>query len=111
MDSFSGRIHVWWSPDEAVTPLGQLPFFIDYLKQADLFNPFVSDCPMRFSSPNAPKVQDILGTMILSIVAGGRCYAHVNALRHDGINPALLGLSKICSDDSVRRGLETLNRE
>ena len=48
--------------------------------------------------------------MILSIVAGGRRYAHVNALRHDGITPALLGLSKICSDDSARRALETLNR-
>ena len=26
LDSFGGRIHVRWSPDEAVTPLGQLPF-------------------------------------------------------------------------------------
>ena len=28
LDSFGGRVHVRWSPDEAVTPLGQLPFFI-----------------------------------------------------------------------------------
>ena len=111
VDSFGGQVHVRWSPDEAVTPLGQLPFFIDYLKQADLFDPFVADCPLRFGSPNAPKVRDILGTMVLSIVTGGRRYAHVNALRHDGINPALLGLNKICSDDSVRRALETLDRE
>ena len=27
LDSFGGRIHVLWLPDEAVTPLGQLPFF------------------------------------------------------------------------------------
>ena len=27
LDSFGGRIHVRWSPDEAVTLLGQLPFF------------------------------------------------------------------------------------
>ena len=27
LDSFGDRIHVRWSPDEAVTPLGQLPFF------------------------------------------------------------------------------------
>ncbi len=110
LDSFSGQVHVRWSPDEAVTPLGQLPFFIDYLKQADLFDPFVADCPLRFSSPNAPKVRDVLGTMVLSIVTGGRRYAHVNALRHDGINPAFLGLSKICSDDSVRRALATLDQ-
>ena len=27
LDSFGGRVHARWSPDEAVTPLGQLPFF------------------------------------------------------------------------------------
>ena len=27
LDSFGGRGHARWSPDEAVTPLGQLPFF------------------------------------------------------------------------------------
>ena len=111
LDSFSGQVRVRWAPDEAVTPLGQLPFFIDYLKQADLFDPFVADCPLRFRSPNAPKVRDVLGTMVLSLVTGARRYAHVNALRHDGINPALLGLSKICSDDSVRRALTALDRE
>ena len=26
LDSFGSRIHVRWSPDEAVTPLGLLPF-------------------------------------------------------------------------------------
>ena len=109
LDSFSGKIHVRWAPDEAVTPLGQLPFFIDYLKQADLFDPFVADCPIRFRSPNAPKVRDILGTMVLSIVTGGRRYSHINALRHDGINPGLLGMSKICSDDSVRRAFEPID--
>lgn len=109
LDSFSGKVHVRWAPDEAVTPLGQLPFFIDYLKQADLFDPFVADCPIRFKSPNAPKVRDVLGTMVLSIVTGGRRYAHINALRHDGVNPGLLGMSKICSDDSVRRAFEPVD--
>ena len=33
-------------PDEAVTPLGQLPFFIDFLKQADVR----SICQARFRS-------------------------------------------------------------
>ena len=28
VDTFAGRIHVDWDPDAAVTPLGQLPFFI-----------------------------------------------------------------------------------
>ena len=68
-------------------PLGQLPFFIDYLKQAGLFTAFVADSPLRYVSPNAPKIRDILGTMVLSIVTGARRYAHINALRHDALPP------------------------
>jgi hypothetical protein len=29
LDTFGGRIHVEWDPAAAVTPLGQLPFFIE----------------------------------------------------------------------------------
>ena len=102
LDSFGGRVHARWSPDKAVSPFGQLPFFIDVLKQADLFEPFVAGCPLQFSSPNAPEVRDVPGNLLLSIVTGVRRYAHVNALRHDGINPPLLGMSKVCNDDSAR---------
>ena len=89
--SFGSWIHVRWSPDEAVTPLGQLPFFIDFLKQADLFDPYVATCPLQYSSPNAPEVRDVLSTLVLAIVTGCWRYAHVGALRYDGINPPLLG--------------------
>ena len=111
LDSFGGRVHARWSPDEAVTPLGQLPFFIDFLKQANLLEPYIEECPLQFSSPNAPEVQNVLGTLLMSIVTGGRRYAHVNALRHDGNNPPLLGMSKVCSDDSVRRALKSIDQE
>ena len=47
---------------------------------------------------------------MLAIVTGGRRYSNVNALRHDGINPPLLGLSKLCGDDSMRRALKPLDR-
>ena len=33
LDSFGGRVHARWSPDEAVTPLGQLPFFGNYMRK------------------------------------------------------------------------------
>jgi hypothetical protein len=35
-DMFAGRVHVQWEAGEraAMTPLGQLPFFIEYLKKA-----------------------------------------------------------------------------
>jgi hypothetical protein len=104
-DTFAGRIHVEWDPTAPVTPLGQLPFFIDYLKQAGLFDAWVADCPLSLISPNAPKKRDLLGTVLLSVLSGHRRYAHITALRCDPVNPPLLGMRKVLSEDSVRRGL------
>jgi hypothetical protein len=107
-DTFAGRIHVEWDAAAPVTPFGQLPFFIDYLKQAGLFDARVADCPLSLISPNAPKKRDLLGTVLLSVLAGHRRYAHITALRCDPVNPPLLGMSKVCSEGSVRRGLATI---
>ncbi len=41
LDTFGGRIHVEWDPAAAVTPLGQLPFFIEFLKVSGLFDVWV----------------------------------------------------------------------
>ena len=32
VDTFAGKLHVEWDPNSAVTPMGQLPFFIQCLK-------------------------------------------------------------------------------
>src|SRR5215470_16445533 len=93
-DTFAGRVHIEWDTAAPVTPLGQLPFFIEYLKQGGLFDGWVADCPLFFISPNAPRKRDILGTLLLSVLAGHRRYAHVTALRCDAVNPPLLGMKK-----------------
>ena len=53
----------------------------------------------------------VLGTVLLSILAGQWRCAHITALRSDGVNPALLGMGKVASEDSVRRGLERIGME
>src|SRR5436190_1183370 len=104
-ETFAGRVHVEWDSDGLVTSLGQLPFFVEYLKQAGLFAGWVADCPLTFSSPNAPSKHDLLGTVLLSILSGHYRYAHITALRCDAVNPRLLGMKKEVSEDAVRRGL------
>jgi hypothetical protein len=37
-DTFAGRVHVEWDNSAAVTPFGQLPFFIEFVKQGGLFD-------------------------------------------------------------------------
>src|SRR5712691_2125531 len=103
VDTFGGMIHVKWDETAAVTPFGQLAFFIEFLKTAGLWDGWVNDCPVTYESPNAPSKADVLGTILLSVLAGHRRYAHITALRFDGVNPQLLGMSKVCSEDSVRR--------
>src|SRR5271157_505108 len=105
VDSFAGSVRVEFDHEAAFAPLGQLPFFIDFLKTAGLFEAFVADCPLRYTSPNAPKKRDVLGTAMLSMSAGHKRYAHIAALRGDGVLPELLDMSKIVSEDAVRRPL------
>lgn len=103
VDTFGGTIHVRWDEIAAVTPFGQMVFFVEFLKTAGLWDAFVKDCPLSWESHNAPGKANVLGTILLSVLAGHRRYAHVTALRFDGVNPQLLGMSKVCSEDSVRR--------
>jgi hypothetical protein len=109
LDSYFGPIRVEWDRDAAMTPLGQLPFFIDFLKTSGLFDAFVADCPLRYGSPNAPVKRDVLGTAMLSMLAGHRRYAHIAALRCDAVLPELLGMKKTVSEDSVRRAFRAIH--
>jgi hypothetical protein len=105
VDTFGGRVHVEWDPQAAVTPLGQLAFFIEFLKLGNLFDPWVDECPLAMTSPNAPTNRDVLGTLLLSVLAGHTRYAHITTIRCDYVNPGLLGINKIISEDSMRRAL------
>jgi len=111
VDTYAGRIHVEWDPQAAVTPLGQLPFFIDFLKTADLFAPWVRDCPLEYASPNAPSKVNVLGTVLLSMLSGHRRYSHITTLQADSVNPDLLGMTKVVSEDSVRRAFKPADED
>jgi hypothetical protein len=103
VDTHGRRFHVEWDPDAPVTPLGQLVFFSQFLATAGLFGDWVKGCPLQFRSNNAPALNDLLGTIMLAILAGQHRYAHVTTLRADTVNPQGLGMSRVCSEDSVRR--------
>lgn len=103
LDTFGGKLHVEWDPQAAVTPMGQLSFFVEYLKTAELLDPWVEECPLTYTSPNSPGKRNVLGTLLLSILAGHKRYAQITAIRMDTVNPELLGMDKVVSEDCVRR--------
>jgi hypothetical protein len=103
-----GVFHVHWDESASASALGQLAFFGEFLEVPQLFQRWVESCPLEYTSPNAPEVRDVLGTWLLSILDGQRRYAHINGLRGDEVAPQILAMTRIISDESLRRALKAL---
>lgn len=108
LDTFAGGVKVEWDRSSPLTPFGQAVYFIEFLKVSGVFDALNADCPLHYTSPNAPDVRDVIGTWVLSVLAGHRRYAHVTALRSDSVLPELMGMSRIVSEDSLRRALAAI---
>lgn len=108
LDTFAGPVEVEWDASSPLTPLGQLVYFAEFLEVSGRFDAAIGDCPLSYTSPNAPAVRDVVGTWALSVLAGHKRYAHVTALRSDQVLPELLGMDKIVSEDSLRRALAAM---
>ena len=105
VDTFGGRMIVRWDDGAQATPNGQLVFFAEFLATAGVFDNWIERCPLEYTSPNAPDKRDVLGTLLLAILAGHRRYAHITALRGDGVAAKVLGMQRIISEDAMRRAL------
>jgi hypothetical protein len=109
VDTLGGRMHVRWDEAAAATPHGQLVFFAEFLAATGVFERWVSQCPLQYSSGNAPSKRDVLGTLLLALLAGHRRYAHVTALRGDAVAAQALGMNKVVSEDALRRAMERID--
>jgi len=56
-----GVVEVRWDERGAATAMGQLAFFAEYLQATDVFEGWLRTCPLKYSSPNAPALVDVLG--------------------------------------------------
>jgi len=72
-----------------------LAFFVDFLKTVALLDPWIAECPLVYTSDNVPRREDVLGTLLLSALAGHWRYAHIDAVRYG--DPGLLGMEKVVS--------------
>jgi hypothetical protein len=106
LDTFAGKVFIRWDPDANVTGFGPAAYFIEFLKTNGLWERWVEECPLHYTSPNAPPKQDILGTVMLSVLAGHKRYAHITTVRSDSVLPHLLGMQRVRSEDAVRRAFQ-----
>jgi hypothetical protein len=109
LQTASGQLKVRWDAEAHSTALGQMAFFTEFLTVTGLFDQWVEDCPLDYKSPNGSSRRDVLGTWMLSILSGHWRYAHVSAIRADGVNPGLLGMSAVVAEDTVRRALKAID--
>jgi hypothetical protein len=109
VETVGGRVKVRWNSGEAATPFGQMAYFVEFLHLTGLYRRWVESCPLHYTSPNASKIGDVLGTLFLSVLAGHWRYAHMAALRADGVSAALLGMNSVVSEDTVRRALGAMD--
>lgn len=110
IDTPGGRYRAVFDDETPVSALGPLVFFAQFLHAGGRFAALCADAPLAYRSPNAPAVRDVLGTLLLGILAGHWRYAHLTALRFDAVAPALLGLGQIVSEDSARRAVRRIDQ-
>jgi len=70
LDAFGGVVEVEWEEDGAAGLHGGLVYFIEFLKRSGLWEHFVEECPLEYVSPNAPSKEEILGTILFSVLSG-----------------------------------------
>lgn len=108
VQTMAGRVQVRWESESAATPMGQLAYFIEFLNLTRLWSRWQESCPLAYTSPNAASKAEVLGTWMLSVLAGHKRYSHVTAIRCDGVNPGLLGMDKVISEDALRNALKRI---
>ncbi len=84
---------------------------MEFLKVSGVWERFVEECPLHYTLRNAPTKNEILGTILFSVLSGHRRYAHITAIRGNDVLPQMLGIGRFRSEDSVRRAFEKQDEE
>jgi len=111
LDSPGGRFFAEWDPDAPVTREGQLIFFFQFLHVGGRWEEFMRGCPLHYIGNRGSGAVNVMGTILLSVLAGHWRYAHINGVRGDGINPGLLGMEHTVSEDAVRAAMKRIGEE
>ena len=111
VETFGGSVQVSWSEESEVSLFGPLIYFVEFLRASGLWSRYVERCPLAYTSPNAPSKEEILGTLLFSVLSGHRRYAHITGMRGDRTMAECLGIGQFRSEDSVRRAFEHVDEQ
>ena len=104
-----GSVRTHWDEGARMTRLGGVAYFAEYLRDSGFLDAILRRSPLRYTSHNAPRPADVMGTLLLAVLDGISRYAGINTLRQDTVCPELLGFGRLVSEDSVRNGLRQVS--
>jgi hypothetical protein len=96
---------------ESLTAYGGIVPFAAMLKRFGIIERLAQTCPVLRTSPNAKPVADILVSFMLTVLAEGRRFAHVERLREDPLLAEIFGIKSIVGADTIRRLLASIDLE
>src|SRR5260370_14428592 len=102
VDTLGARMHVCWDESSHATPNGQLVFFAEFLRAAGVFDEWVRACPLEYRSGNAPGKRDVLGTLLLAVLAGHPRDAPRTCPPRGGVGPDAPGAGSDCRGGAAR---------
>jgi hypothetical protein len=109
LDTPGGRFYAEWDDQSPVSREGQLIFFFQFLHAGGRWEQFLQTCPLNYAGNRGSGALNVMGTVLLSVLCGHWRYAHINAVRGDGINPGLLGMDRTVSEDTVRLAMKRID--
>jgi hypothetical protein len=100
------------SPTQAaMTPFGGFVPWAAFINHIDIVQQLAKTCPVKRTSPNASSVYDILQTFMLTALADGRRFSHIERMREDPTIPEIFGMDTVVNDDTVRRFFKSVEPE
>ena len=108
MSTPKGPVTIAWEEGTSTSAHGLGVFFLQFLHETGLWEAFCSRCPLMRTSPNAPSLATVLGSLLLTILSGANRYRHVESIRGDTVLPELLGMDRILSTDAMLRAVRAL---
>jgi hypothetical protein len=111
LDTPGGRFYAEWDDESPVSREGQLIFFFQFLHAGGRWEHFLENCPLYYTGNRGSGALNVMGTVLLGVLCGHWRYAHINAVRGDGINPGLLGMKKTVSEDAIRRAMKRIDEK
>jgi len=86
----------------AVTPLGGLGVFIEFLQKVGYRQQVRRHLPVHLVSPNAIPPGETFTAFLISVLAGARRFAHTSLVRADRALHAVLGMKRFPTDGTIR---------